>query len=402
MKRAALSFAAVAATIFVLEAAAPIIQLAYGQTPAQREDSVVNNLYSQFVKANTKNPVLGEPLINVDPKWIMQVRKEALAGNARAQDVMGNLHIHYGAIFRESGKSAWDDLRHDSARAAYWFRKAADQKIEDAQNQLGFLYYSGEGLSRNFAQAAYWFRKAADQGSVDAQDQLGVMYYLGQGVPQDHAQAVHWFRSAAEQGSWPDQLKIASSYCNGDGVPQDFSKSAYWYWKASEKGGGVALTKIARNYYEGGCGFPKNYTQAANFYRKAADRGDYFASVVLGFLYGNGKGAARNYKQTAYWWNKAAKQGAPTRQNGAYRLFLLGLLYYKGLGVPQDSVKAEAYWEQSEKSGEAGVWVVKNCLNAIKSGSGFVVDNLLAHPDKLGVLALGYNLPDQSLYGFLR
>lgn len=402
MKRAALSFAAVVATLFVMEAVAPIIQLAHGQTSVQRKDSVVDNLYRQFVKANTKNPMLGEPLINVDPQWIMQVRKDALAGNARAQDVMGNLHIHYGAIFGGSGKSAWDDLQHDSASAAYWFRKAADQKIEDAQNQLGFLYYSGEGLSRDFAQAAYWFHKAADQGSVVAQDQLGVMYYLGQGVPQDHTQAVHWFRSAAEQGSWPDQLKIASSYCDGDGVPQDFSQSAYWYWKASEKGGGVALTKIARNYYEGGCGFPKNYTQAANFYRKAADHGDYFASVVLGFLYGNGKGVAINYKQTAYWWSKAVTQGAPTQQNGAYRLFLLGLLYYKGLGVPQDSVKAEAYWERSEKSGETGVGVVKDCLNAVKSGSGFVVENLLAHPDKLGVLALGYNLPDQSLYDFLR
>lgn len=46
-----------------------------------------------------------------------------------------------------------------------------------------------------------WFKKAADQGNVDAQNNLGVMYYTGEGVPKDMAKAREWLRKAAAQGN---------------------------------------------------------------------------------------------------------------------------------------------------------------------------------------------------------
>jgi uncharacterized protein len=76
-----------------------------------------------------------------------------------------------------------------------WYRLAADQGRDDAQYQLGHLYYKQD----NYAEAAKWFQLAADQGRADAQSNLGAMYAEGEGVPQDFVLALMWFSLAAAQ-----------------------------------------------------------------------------------------------------------------------------------------------------------------------------------------------------------
>src|SRR5260370_22554180 len=66
---------------------------------------------------------------------------------------------------------------------------------------LANAYYNGYGVRQDSASAAEWFHKAADQGNAAAQSHLGDMYYLGEGVKQDDAEAVAWYRKAADQGS---------------------------------------------------------------------------------------------------------------------------------------------------------------------------------------------------------
>jgi TPR repeat protein len=70
----------------------------------------------------------------------------------------------------------------------------------EAQYNLGVMYDEGAGMGQDLAKAADWYRKAADQGFVDAQINLGMMYYHGQGFTRDHAEAAKWFKRAASQG----------------------------------------------------------------------------------------------------------------------------------------------------------------------------------------------------------
>jgi len=56
-------------------------------------------------------------------------------------------------------------------------------------------------VPQDYAEAACWYRKAADQADADAQRNLAYVYYIGQGVPQDYAEAARWYRKAADQGS---------------------------------------------------------------------------------------------------------------------------------------------------------------------------------------------------------
>ena len=44
-------------------------------------------------------------------------------------------------------------------------------------------------------------QERAEAGDVDAQNNLGEMYETGDGVPRDFAKAIEWYRKSAEQGN---------------------------------------------------------------------------------------------------------------------------------------------------------------------------------------------------------
>lgn len=128
------------------------------------------------------------------------------------------------------------DNNGDSAQAAFWYRKAAEQGHMDAQHFLGFMYANGKGVPPDGRQAVFWYRKAAEQGDADAKYNLGVMYRDGQRVPQDYSEAVSWFRGAAEQGQPLAQTNLGQMYAEGWGVPQDFVLAHMWYNLAAAQG----------------------------------------------------------------------------------------------------------------------------------------------------------------------
>ena len=97
------------------------------------------------------------------------------------------------------GITAYEAKRYDEA--VDWYRKAAEQGNPNAQSNLGWAYYNGEGVTRDFDEAVKWYRKAAEQGNPNAQSSLGWAYYNGEGVTRDFAEALKWYREAAVQGN---------------------------------------------------------------------------------------------------------------------------------------------------------------------------------------------------------
>jgi TPR repeat protein len=88
----------------------------------------------------------------------------------------------------------------DVAKAAEWFRKAAENGHATAQSNLGVLYASGEVFEKNPEEALKWWRKAAEQGQPSAQFNLGQMLLEGKTAEKDLVEAYKWFSLAAEQG----------------------------------------------------------------------------------------------------------------------------------------------------------------------------------------------------------
>ena len=123
------------------------------------------------------------------------------------------------------------------------WKPLAEQGNVEAQYNLGFLYYNGQGLTQNNAEALKWYRLAAEQAHGDAQLNLGAMYRNGQGVPEDFVKAAKWYRLAAEQGNAIAQDNLGILYYFGDGVIQDNLIAYMWTNLAFENGAPEAETR---------------------------------------------------------------------------------------------------------------------------------------------------------------
>ena len=55
-------------------------------------------------------------------------------------------------------------------------------------------------MPQDAVEAVRLYRRAADQGNTLAQNNLGTMYATGQGVPQDYVQAHMWFSLSVALG----------------------------------------------------------------------------------------------------------------------------------------------------------------------------------------------------------
>ena len=105
----------------------------------------------------------------------------------------------------------------------------AERGDAEAQNNLGLIHYTDEGVPQDFIEAMKWFRKAAEQHHEMAQFNLGLMYAYGEGVPQDFVEAVKWFRRAADQRLPDAQFNLGFMYANAIGVQQDSVEAVKWF-----------------------------------------------------------------------------------------------------------------------------------------------------------------------------
>lgn len=70
----------------------------------------------------------------------------------------------------------------------------------EAQYNLAFMYFGGNGISQDDTKAAQWFERAAKSGHAAAQDKLAYMYLHGRGLTPDRIRAYAWYSLAAHNG----------------------------------------------------------------------------------------------------------------------------------------------------------------------------------------------------------
>ncbi|MDH5709304.1 MAG: sel1 repeat family protein, partial [Hylemonella sp.] len=124
------------------------------------------------------------------------------------------------------GQAAYD--RGDFPGALILLTPLAERGVAQAQNTVGRMYMSGEGVLPDHGRALALFRRAAAQGLPNAQNNLGLMYAGGMGVEQDFKQAVAWLEKAAHQGFQIAMANLADLYESGYGVRKDPAAARHW------------------------------------------------------------------------------------------------------------------------------------------------------------------------------
>lgn len=113
-----------------------------------------------YLRAPRDNLIAG----NYSAAYSQYIQK-AEAGNALAQNVIGNLYL-LGLGVEE-----------DKSRAARWYLKAALNGYTPAQINLGQIYLNGQGLPRRPLKAMGWFHLARQAGSERADEHIKYMIY---------------------------------------------------------------------------------------------------------------------------------------------------------------------------------------------------------------------------------
>jgi len=77
--------------------------------------------------------------------------------------------------------------------------EASEQGHPIGENAIGYMYYRGEGVRRDYQKAADWFQKTTQQNHARTQFNLGFLYQNGLGVRLNCAEAYYVVRVSCKQ-----------------------------------------------------------------------------------------------------------------------------------------------------------------------------------------------------------
>jgi uncharacterized protein len=171
-----------------------------------------------------------------------------------------------------------EDIR-DLAQAKKWFRKAADQGSSLGEYYVGALTFSTGAVANDRKEGLKWLHKAADKSEGHAQNLLGMIYRTGQGVPKDAARAHVLFILAAAQVNRFPEAEMAQEACaelevgmTPEQIAAGRAKAGKWAQVAADQGNPDAQYALSYLYCQGQC-VPKDVVKAYAYGDLAAKSG---------------------------------------------------------------------------------------------------------------------------------
>ena len=102
---------------------------------------------------------------------------------------------------------------HAYSLAVSHLTEAAENNHHTSQLQLGYMYYSGEGVKRKESESFRWYREAIKNGEIhSARDQYCIGMLYRRGAFKNPTKAWEWLELAAVQGHPEAQKELAELY----------------------------------------------------------------------------------------------------------------------------------------------------------------------------------------------
>lgn len=236
-------------------------------------------------------------------------------------------------------------------KLAVKYLEYGDNKNHDLSiHLLAKCYMFGYGVTQNDSTANELLEKAAKLGNAEAQFNLGYTYYTGEGVEKaDIKLAVKWLSLAAFRVDFhPSACSyLARCYGTGDGVKRNDATALSLYEQAAQYDDMYALYQAGRYYFTGRGEVKPDLAKAFNYYMRGAELGDSDCRVEVGHMYLNGVGVEKNSKEGAKWIQQAAAQ------KNLHAYCTLARLYREGIEVTPDAQKADQLLQEALQKGLA-------------------------------------------------
>jgi len=175
----------------------------------------------------------------------------------------------------ELGRAYAANQRMPDAIAAW--RKASDKGSTSAMVELGVLYGTGTGVTKDEEQARKLFQRAADAGNPRGASNLAALGSAGK--PADPAHTRELLAKAAETSA-EAQYQLALMLAVGTGGPKDDVGARALFEKAAAQNHPGALVQMGA-FAEAGRGGPKDQAAAKSYYERAAALGEEDAKKAL-------------------------------------------------------------------------------------------------------------------------
>lgn len=155
--------------------------------------------------------------------------------------------------------------------------KACEERDPQACTDLGFLYASGTGVTRDDAASMPWFRRACELGDPQGCYNVGLMLQQGRGVEQSTAAALAAYQEACDGGSAQACTNAGWLYERGDTViAKDEQRAFDMFQRGCE---GTSCTPSNANgcvnwgrAYRDGIGANRDPVKAAQIFEEVCNR----------------------------------------------------------------------------------------------------------------------------------
>lgn len=262
------------------------------------DDKGVFSFMNVFSRKKTENKDTKETE-NIPQETPLQ-KMERLAGEGNLDAQMS---LAYMYLYGEDGVDV------DHKKAFKYYKMAAEQKDNVAINNLGSLYFSGIGTSRNSAMAAKMFALASELGNTEASLNLAFLYMSGTGVERNYRQAITLFSKAAETGNPTASFMLGYAYFKGFVVEKDLRR-AFELIHTGAVGGYDDAQYVLSSLYLNGWGIPQNFKKAVVALNSAVSQGHVPAMVDLGNMLVKGDKYPADIYQAHILFNIASVRGA--------------------------------------------------------------------------------------------
>ncbi|XP_056669843.1 protein sel-1 homolog 2 isoform X2 [Monodelphis domestica] len=208
--------------------------------------------------------------------------------------------------------------------------KAAEKGWPNAQFQLGFMYYSGSGVWKDYKLAFKYFYLASQSGQPLAIYYLAEMYATGTGVLRSCRTAVELYKGVCELGCWAEKF-LTAYFAYKDG---DINSSLVQYALLAEMGYEVAQSNSAFILESKKATIlekEKMYPMALLLWHRAAIQGNAFARIKIGDYHYYGYGTKKDYQTAVTHYSIAVD-----KYHNAQAMFNLAYMYEHGLGISKD------------------------------------------------------------------
>ncbi len=193
--------------------------------------------------AKNKNPValnnMGSLYFNgigTDINYAKAIKYFEDAAKYGSNDAAVNLAIIYlGTDKNDKDDKIWSKI--------YSLLKQAQSSNSNARFLLGYSYYKGFLVEKNYKKAFELIKQAAEDEYDEAQFVLAKLYIYGLGTTKNYNNAIKYLELAAEQGHVDAMVSLADIYVEGKIYKEDIEKAYILYNVSSVMGNDEAAKK---------------------------------------------------------------------------------------------------------------------------------------------------------------